>query len=49
MPQFEIKSPKQIIVEGQDDARLFLALLNHVGTSDVQISDCGGIRSLELI
>ena len=40
--QVSIKQPKLLVVEGADDARLFNALLRHIGVSGIQVVDAGG-------
>lgn len=40
--QDSIKQPKLLVVEGNDDARLFKALLRHIGVSGIQVVDAGG-------
>ena len=41
-----IEQPKQLIVEGNDDARVFMSLCRYLGISDVQIWQCGGYQNL---
>ena len=38
----EIKQEKLLVVEGADDARLFKALLRHIGICGIQVIDVGG-------
>lgn len=40
--QVSIQQPKLLVVEGADDARLFNALLRHIGVSGIQVVDAGG-------
>ena len=40
--QIEIEQEKLLVVEGADDARLFNALLRHIGVSGIQVVDAGG-------
>lgn len=40
--QVSIKQPKLLVVEGADDARLFNALLSHIGVSGIQVLNAGG-------
>lgn len=37
-----IEQAKLLVVEGADDARLFNALLSHIGVSGIQVVDAGG-------
>ena len=41
-----IEQPKQLIVEGNDDARVFMSLCRYLGIPDVQIWQCGGYQNL---
>ena len=41
-----ISLPKQVIVEGQDERRLFSSLAQHIKVSDVEIQECGGYTNL---
>jgi hypothetical protein len=41
-----IARPKQLVVEGRDAEGFFQALLNHMGLTDVQTQDFGGISEL---
>ena len=43
---FNIESPKQVVVEGVDDVRVMEALCKHLGISDVQFAPCDGYNSL---
>ncbi|MBM4081454.1 MAG: hypothetical protein FJ278_17250, partial [Planctomycetes bacterium] len=38
----EIRSPKQLLVEGKSGVSFFNALIRHLGLADVQIQDFGG-------
>lgn len=40
--QVSIKQAKLLVVEGNDDKRLFNALLRHIGVSGIQVVDAGG-------
>lgn len=40
--QDSIKQAKLLVVEGNDDKRLFNALLRHIGVSEIQVVDAGG-------
>ena len=40
--QIEIEQEKLLVVEGADDARLFNALLSHIGVSGIQVVDAEG-------
>lgn len=40
--QVSIEQEKLLVVEGTDDARLFNALLRHIGVSGIQVVDAGG-------
>ena len=40
--QVSIQQAKLLVVEGADDARLFNALLRHIGVSGIQVVDAGG-------
>ena len=40
--QVSIKQAKLLVVEGADDARLFNALLIHIGVSGIQVFNAGG-------
>lgn len=40
--QVSIKQAKLLVVEGADDARLFNALLRHIGVSGIQVLNAGG-------
>ena len=42
----KIEQPKQVIVEGNDDVRVFGALAKHLNIRDVQIHGYGGIDNL---
>ena len=41
-----ISQPKQLIVEGPDDARVFEALRRYMNISNLQIQQCGGYQNL---
>ena len=41
-----ISQPKQLIVEGNDDARVFEALCRYLNISNLQIQQCGGYQNL---
>lgn len=41
-----ITEPKQLIVEGADAVRFFRALLRHMGITNIQIQNFGGIKDL---
>ena len=41
-----IEQPKQLIVEGNDDARVFMSLCRYLSISDVQIWQCGGYENI---
>ena len=41
-----IEQPKQVIVEGNDEDRIFRALCNHMQLTDVQIQPIDGINNL---
>ena len=43
-----IERPKQVLVEGNDDVRLFGKLAKHWGISDIQINQYGGSPKLRL-
>ena len=40
------EQPKQLIVEGNDEVRVFSALCRHLDISDLQIQPCGGYQNL---
>ena len=42
----QIEQPKQVLVEGNDDVRLFRALARHLGISDIQINQYRGRDNL---
>ena len=42
----EIEQPKQVFVEGNDELRIFRALLRHLDLSNIQMQNLGGIDSL---
>lgn len=42
----QIEQPKQVLVEGNDDVRLFRALAKHLGISDIQVNQYGGRDNL---
>ena len=46
MPLPTIEQPKQLIVEGNDEVRVFNALCRHLGVSDLQVQQCGGYGNL---
>ena len=46
MPLPTIEQPKQLIVEGNDEVRVFNALCRHLGISGVQVQQCGGYPNL---
>lgn len=41
-----IAKPKQVIVEGNDEVRVFSALREHLGISGLQVQQCGGYSNL---
>ena len=41
-----IEKPKQLVVEGYDEVRIFSALLDHLNISDVQIQNIRGVVNL---
>ncbi len=41
-----IEQPKQLFVEGNDDARVFASLSRYLGIQDVQIWQCGGYEKI---
>ena len=41
-----IEQPKQLIVEGNDDARVFASLSRYLGIQDIQIWQCGGYQNI---
>lgn len=45
-PNLEIGEPKQLIVEGNDDARILRSLGSHMNISHVEIRPCGGIDNM---
>ena len=42
----KIKQPKQIIVEGNDEIRVFEALSKHLNIQDLEVRDYGGSSNL---
>ena len=42
-----IEQPKQLIVEGNDEVRLFSALRRHLSISDLQVHPCDGYQKLK--
>ena len=44
--RYEIAHPKQVFVEGNDEIRIFGALLRHMNLTDVQIQSLDGIGNL---
>lgn len=44
--QVSIEQAKLLVVEGADDARLFNALLRHIGVSGIQVVDAGGKNNI---
>lgn len=42
----KIDCPKQVIVEGQDDVRVFKAMISHFNIPDLQVHECGGHPNL---
>ena len=43
-----IEQPKQLLVEGNDDVRLFRALAKHLGISDIQVNQYKGKYNLRI-
>ena len=41
-----IEQPKQLIVEGNDDARVFASLSRHLGIQDIQTWQCDGYENI---
>ena len=46
MPLPTIEQPRQLIVEGNDEVRVFNALCRHLGISGLQVQQCGGYGNL---
>ena len=47
MPRtLRIEQPRQVIVEGIDEVRVFSALARHIGISGLQVQQCDGYRNL---
>ena len=46
MPLLTIEQPRQLIVEGNDEVRVFYALCRHLGISGLQVQQCGGYGNL---
>ena len=46
MPEVQVKEPVQLLVEGNDQRNFFEAFLDHVGRSEVQVHDFGGVYEL---
>ena len=47
MPRpLRVEQPKQVIVEGIDEVRVFSSLANHIGISGLQVQQCGGYQNL---
>lgn len=46
MPLPTIEQPRQLIVEGNDEVRVFYALCRHLGISGLQVQQCDGYRNL---
>ncbi len=45
-PRLEIREPKQLIVEGNDDVRVFKSLGSHLNISDIEIRPYGGVDNM---
>ena len=45
--QIELKHPKQLIVEGEDEVRVFGSILKHLDISNVQVHGYGGYPKLK--
>ena len=45
-PSLEIAEPKQLIVEGNDDVRIFRSLRSHLNISNVEIRPYGGVDNM---
>ena len=41
-----IEQPKQLFVEGNDDARVFASLSSYLGIQDLQLWQCGGYENI---
>ena len=44
--QLKIEYAKQVIVEGQDEVRVFRSIAKHLSISDIQVHECGGYPKL---
>ena len=47
-PRLEIEEPKQVIVEGNDDVRVFRSLVSHLSIPNIEIRPYGGSDNMRL-